>query len=261
MVEQQLEQLNGWDKFPEIAIDGMSGTGKSTFIRSLALKFQELKVNNVNPRITTGSRYNVDPIYGMEYLSTPLCVTATQALWDRCVFSNLIYYYVHHLMYCFKDQLIPDDESKIWPIFNNLASATCLIDTVRFVFGVKKTPTIFIVCSDLDVVSEALVARGLNTGEVNDIWNADFYNYQMAQLMAYKWFAKLLGFPCFDINDFFEEGYNIGEFHVALFSKINRSDVVAHTFCVQPNLDACDRYHAKADKYGPTQMLHEFSNK
>lgn len=217
----QLEILNGWNEFNVIAVDGQNGTTKSSFVRHL--RRTNKKVNDVLPDITCGSNYNFDPLRSIEYLFAQLSIKSHDSAWDRCHFSNLIFYYVHYLMFEFKNAAIPHDASIVWPILNKMAIDTNLVDVVDFCQRIKKVPTIFFVCRDVDWIGQSLMKRGMSTNNLNDIWNSKEYNYQMAQYHAYSWFGKLIGSPVFDISDFLENNYTIGDMHTMIAAKIDKN--------------------------------------
>lgn len=229
---EKLKSLDNWNNFDVIAIDGQNGTTKSTLCR--ALMRISRKINDLMPEITCGSNYNFDPIRSLEYMCMQLSIESHDSVWDRCVYSNLIFYYVHYLIYIFKDQQIPHDISKIWPIFNMLAQNTSLLHTIHFCKQLKDIPIIFFVCSDVDYISKSLCQRAVNTNNVNDLWNSKEFNYQMAQYHAYVWFGKLLDYPVFDLKDFLQEGYNISEIHTMIAAKIDRRP--ENDICILPDL-------------------------
>lgn len=212
---ETLNFLNGWSKYNEICIDGMNGVGKSTLINSLNRKYE--KVNTHFSEVTMGSDYNHDPIKSMTYLTIQLLSNGKNICWDRCAFANLIFYYVHYLMNCFKNNPIPNDEDFIYKILNDYASKTNLLSTLHLCIQKKQIPTLFIVCSDINFVSITLLERGGR----NDIYNAKEYNYQMAQYYAYSYFANLLDAPLIDIKQAYTEGFTINSLQNAIKNKID----------------------------------------
>ncbi|AYP97932.1 guanosine monophosphate kinase [Mauternbach virus] len=218
-IRLQLEQLNGWNDFSEIAIDGQNGTTKSSISKTLNRKY--LKINEIFPRVSCGSDYNHRPLKSIDYMFIQLAIKSENSIWDRCVYSNLIFYYIHHLMYKFANTSIPNDDSIVWPILNNMALDTGLLDTLAYTQSKKSIPTIFLVCSNVDLIGESLRYRGIHTYSVNDIWNSKEYNYQMAQYHVYRWFGKILNYPTFDIVDFFTDGLTVDDIHILISSKIN----------------------------------------
>jgi len=92
----QLEQLNGWNKFSEIAIDGQNGTTKSSISKNLNRKY--LKINEIFPRVSCGSDYNHRPLKSIDYMFIQLMIKSENSIWDRCVYSNLIFYNIQHLI-------------------------------------------------------------------------------------------------------------------------------------------------------------------
>lgn len=232
----KLKSLDGWNNFDTIAIDGQNGTTKSSLCKLLMRTYR--KINDVIPEITCGSNYNFEPLRSMEYLCAQLSIESHDSVWDRCPYSNLIFYFVHQLMYEFRHRTIPKDAKSVWPILNKLALNTNLVNTINFCKTVKNIPTIFFVCLDVDYISNSLCQRAINTHSLNDLWNSKEYNYQMAQYHAYTWFGKLLNYPVFDLNDFFEEKFGINDMHTIIASKIDRPP--QNNTCILP-----DRTHSK----------------
>ncbi|ATZ81564.1 guanosine monophosphate kinase [Drosophila innubila nudivirus] len=257
----QLEQLNGWNKFSEIAIDGQNGTTKSSISKNLNRKY--LKINEIFPRVSCGSDYNHRPLKSIDYMFIQLMIKSENSIWDRCVYSNLIFYYVHHLMYKFSETSIPNDESIIWPILNNMALDTCLLDTLAYTQNKKSIPTIFLVCSNVDLIGESLRSRGINTNSINDIWNSKEYNYQMAQYHVYRWFGKILQYPTFDIVDFFKEGLTVDDMHILIASKINTPAKNENDDNLKfiPNVEKYDAFEDIISMYNNDILIYEHSRK
>ncbi|AQN78626.1 ACH96247.1 GrBNV gp34-like protein [Kallithea virus] len=218
-IQEQLQQLDGWDQFSEIAIDGQNGTTKSSLAKSLNRVY--LKINELFPKISCGSDYNHRPVKSLDYILFHLMVKSSNSIWDRCMYSNLIFYYVHHLMFIFANSSIPNDETIIWPILNNMALDTGLLETLDLAQSIRNVPTLFLVCSNIDLIGESLRNRGIKTNSLNDIWNSKEYNYQMAQYHVYRWFGKIMKYPVFDIVDFFKEGMIVDDIRILIASKID----------------------------------------
>lgn len=209
-LENVLMQLNGWSKYPEISIDGMNGTGKSSLCNRLNRKY--IKINSLAHHVTDGSEYNYDPIKSMEYLMSQFLTKAENVCWDRCPYANLIFYFVHQLMATYKNDMIPDDFSKVWPILNTYALDTQLIAVINYTQSLKSIPILFIVCKDIAYISLALLDRGT----ANDVYNAKEYNYQMAQYHAYVYFGKVLQAPVLDLTNCITKRQNLNYIQMQL---------------------------------------------
>nr|WDA64932.2 thymidylate kinase-like protein [Oryctes rhinoceros nudivirus] len=253
----RLSVLDGWDKFDVIAIDGQNGTTKSTLCHRLMRHNQ--KINNICSEITCGPNYNFMPIRSLEYLFMQLYTESHDTVWDRCPYSNLIFYYVHHLMEHFKNTSIPADFETIWPIFNALAYNTNLSDTIYYTKSIKHIPTLFFVCSDIDYISKSLCLRAINTGSVNDLWNSKEYNYQMAQYHAYVWFGKLLDYPVFDLSDFLKDGYSIDDIHTMIASKIDKRP--ENPSCMLPDREDSQLLNSLLLPLDDDVLVYEYSKK
>lgn len=209
-LDELLSSIAGWSKHKEIAIDGVNGVGKSRLVSNL--NRQQVKINHLLPQVTSGSSYNYDVFKSIEYMMMPLSLDLNYCVWDRCVYSNLIFYFVHYLMSVFQNDEIPMDHDAIISIFNKLATDIDLISILTVTKEFKDIPTLFIVCRDLNVVAISLFQRE----SLNDMWNATQRNYQAAQYHAYVYFAKVLDIPIFDVIDFQEFGMSIGDMQVAI---------------------------------------------
>lgn len=252
-----LKDLEGWSKHPEISIDGMNGTGKSSLCKQLNRKY--IKINSLAPHVTCGSDYNYDPIKSMEYLMLPLLVTAKNVCWDRCPYSNLIFYFVHQLMAIYKDTPIPNDISEVWRIFNTIAADTQLIATINYTKSIKSIPTLFIVCSDIKYISLALQDRG----GLNDIYNAKQYNYQMAQYYAYMYFGKLLQAPVLDLKHSIMDNQTLNDIQIRL-QRVLDVDINANNESTVslPNIDISSKFSEFMSVIGNDDVLiYDYSKK
>lgn len=209
-VDELLISIVGWSRHNEIAIDGVNGLGKSRLVESLNRQY--VKINHLLPQVTSGSGYNYDIFKSIEYIMMPMCLELKNCIWDRCVYSNLIFYFVHYLMSAFRYHDIPMDHDAIIPIFNKLALDIDLISILTITKQFKDIPTLFFVCRDLNIVAISL----FNRGSLNDMWNSTQRNYQAAQYHAYVYFAKVLDIPIFDVVDFNELGMSIGDMQTVI---------------------------------------------
>lgn len=257
-IYEQLKQLDGWNNYTEIAIDGQNGTTKSSLAALLNRKY--IKLNELCPDITCGSDYNHRPLKAFDYITYQLLVKSENTVWDRCIFSNMIFYYVHHLMYRFGDTPIPKDDAIIWPILNTMANDTCLLDTLKFVHTLKRVPTLFLVCSNVDLIGESLRIRGIKSKSWNDVWNSKEYNYQLGQYHVYRWFGKLLGSPVFDLVDFFKEQLSIDDMHLLIASKLNtRKDVESKIDL--PDSKVFNEFNDIINTFNDDVLIYEYSKK
>lgn len=249
-----LSPLDKWDAYPEIAIDGMNGTGKSSLIAIMNRKY--MKINEFIPHVTNGSRYNYDMLKSMQYLTLQPYSDCRNVCWDRCCYSNLIFYFVHQLMYAYRNKTMPIESAEVYMTLNTLAISTNLLQTLTLMENVKRTPTIFLVCRDFKLIGAAL----RNRDTPNDIYNAKELNYQIAQYHAYKYFGEILKFPTFDIVDAFELGLTLGEFHHLLKMKIdtNTTEFTISLPSIRGTIELDEMMDAlNADE----TLLYDYSNK
>lgn len=212
------ENLADWHKDLEIAIDGLSGGGKSTLIHSLNRTYR--KVNDIAIPITQGSDYNHDPLKAMSYLFSQLmCEARGPTCWDRSPYSNLIFYYVHLLMAHYLDRDIDvHDVATNFRILNSFAQDLHLIDTLHITTQRKSLRILFIVNTDLAIAGMNLMQRGT----LNDLYNAKEHNYLAAQCLVFMWFAEILKAPCIDLNACeFSDSFTLTDLHNLLRAKLN----------------------------------------
>lgn len=212
------EHLADWHSELEIAIDGLSGGGKSTLIHSLNRTYQ--KVNNIAIPVTQGSDYNHDPLKAMSYLFSQMVCSANEPIcWDRSAYSNLIFHYVHLLMAYYRDHEIDVcDVASNYRLLNEFAQDLHLIDTLDILTLHKDTRVLFIVNTDLGIAGLNLMQRGT----LNDLYNAKERNYLAAQCLVFMWFAEILKAPCIDLNACqFTDTFTLTHLHDLLRAKLN----------------------------------------
>lgn len=233
-IEEMLAFLEGWNEYPSIAIDGMNGVGKSSLVSNLNRRY--VKVNLIDPDVTSGADYNFEPMKSMQYLMAAINLNVENCVWDRCCYANLIFYFVHHLMYHYKNKLMPRDCNSVYSVLNTMAIDVNLPNIITFIKSIYNIPTLFLVCSNVKMIGNALK----NRKTINDIYNSKEYNYQMAQYHVYCYFGRLLDYPVFDIMDFFRQRYTLGDMQQAISIKI---DIAANTTNAK-----CE----KAEEYTPS---------
>ena len=88
-------------------------------------------------------------------------------VWDRCRYSNLIFYYIHYLMGVYEKEPMPgpDDEKPILYI-NNLALGTGLFKTLPYMEDICADP-IPVSYTHLDVYKRQLLSTTPTTSEIS----------------------------------------------------------------------------------------------
>lgn len=259
-VRTELDKMNGWSESASICIDGMNGTGKSTLARSMNRTY--LKINTYCPDVTNGSSYNYSPLRALDYVMFHVIYDTgdVPVVWDRCRYSNLIFAYVHHLMSVYGERPMPgpdDDEPVLY--INNMALSTGLLATVTYVESLcaDKRPVLFIVNSDLCMVAQALLARG----GANDAYNAKEYNYQMAQLHVYRYFARLLNAPLIDLNEMFDSfDLTLDEIHAEIRARVDIPERLDVDLPQPPQRTDSKALHAFCDRHNDS-MVYQHSTK
>nr|AHW98267.1 GrBNV_gp34-like protein [Nilaparvata lugens endogenous nudivirus] len=179
----------------EIAIDGMNGVGKTALCKMMRNR-KYCKINNCAQDITKGSEYNFNPIRSLEYLTFSALTKPKRAIiWDRTSISNMVFSFVHYIMSVYRDTDIPADPTEVYSKFNDFALNTGFFNTVAYLKSIKNIPTIFLVCSDLKLVTQAMFDRGT----ISDVYNSTHFNYQIAQLHAYTYVGNCIGATIIDI--------------------------------------------------------------
>lgn len=222
LLVQFTRDLNGWSTYPMIAVDGMNGVGKTTLCNAMNRTY--IKVNCIARDVSAGSDYNHDPIKALRYLWTHVNYKQPNPnesyVWDRCIFSNLIFYFVHYLME--RARPLNGDCALMDMYLNELALQCNLMEIIRTIRATAKDticPTIFIVSSDIELVCNNLLHRN----NLNDIFNYNQKDYQWAQYHAYRYFAKILGFPLVDIAKFmYAKSDNIAAYNLSDIQKFLR---------------------------------------
>lgn len=222
LLVQFTRDLNGWSTYPMIAVDGMNGVGKTTLCNAMNRTY--IKVNCIARDVSAGSDYNHDPIKALRYLWTHVNYKQPNPnesyVWDRCIFSNLIFYFVHYLME--RARPLNGDCALMDMYLNELALQCNLMEIIRTIRATAKDticPTIFIVSSDIELVCNNLLHRN----SLNDIFNYNQKDYQWAQYHAYRYFAKILGFPLVDIAKFmYAKSDNIAGYNLSDIQKFLR---------------------------------------
>lgn len=246
---KEFERLKNWNKYDEIAIDGMSGVGKTTLTQSL--NRHTLKVNCCYPWITSGPSYNYSIEKTLAYITTQQYSKNTNVVWDRSCFSNIIFYIVHHIMAIYEDRFIPMNIKKIYPIITQLIHTCGLISVFRWMTLIKKTPTIIFVQSDFSLLAECLKKRS----EPNDLILCNQLNYHKAQYHTYSYIAKLLDFPLFDVNHLNKHGYSINDTHelIKYYVDTDNTEFNLNIIKLSPNL--------LEDMEENTSLLYNYSKK
>lgn len=248
LLAQFTRDLDGWSAYPMIAVDGMNGVGKTTLCNAMNRTY--IKVNCIARDVSAGSDYNHDPIKALRYLWTHVNYKRPNPnesyVWDRCIFSNLIFYFVHYLME--RARPLNGDCALMDMYLNELALQCNLMEIIRTVRATAKDticPTIFIVSSDIELVCNNLLHRN----SLNDIFNYNQKDYQWAQYHAYRYFAKILGFPLVDIAKFmYAKSDNISAYNLSDIQKFLRLCID----CPRKTIQAMDK--SNLAKYG--EILH-----
>lgn len=260
-MERMLLKLNNWHRHSAIAIDGMNGTGKSTLAANLPHRHY-LKINELAPYVTCGSSYNFDPLRSLEYMMMQQCMDTGEerVCWDRCRYSNLIFYYVHHLMFEFQSEELPlptENTVFVYKSLNELALETNLLETLTLMETDKQIPTFFLVCSDPFAIGRTMLKRAMETNRgTNDAYNAKEYNYQLAQYYAYTYFARILNYPCIDIIDAMHAGYTLSDLQAAIRVRIDIVGDYLDTASSLQTPEGMSEAKALADRLG-NSMLRE----
>lgn len=207
--------LSDWNQYPEIAIDGMAGMGKSTIITNMNRGY--LKVNMIVPEITKGPAYNFNCAKSLAYLFTSQLSRGENVCWDRCRYSNLIFYFVHALMARFKDRPIPLLSQEVYEILGILAVTVNLSDIFQYCEIEKPVPTIVLVSSDFRIPIALMTYRG----STSDIFNSTRYNYLAAQYNVYCFFAKMLKYPLIDVADYISRSFSLSELYFVIRQMID----------------------------------------
>lgn len=224
--------LKDWRQYRCIAIDGMNGTGKTTLCHSLERLY--VKINEFSPETTHGSQYNYNPILGFEYLMLPRQIVAKNIpiVWDRCEWSNIIFYLVHALMSFYRHgkNMAETPRETTNGLLNSFAQDLNLLRSITYFEQFYRRDNaamarLFLVCSNLDMIRHCMTDRSVadnNSFNANDLFNASFVNYQVAQLRVYEYMAKILpNTICIDICDYVNDNFSLGDLQYVLKNAID----------------------------------------
>lgn len=201
---EYLKPIQSFNKHRVICVDGMNGTGKSTMTKNVNRAY--CKINIYCPNVTSGSDYNFYIMNALHYINHRIIFedcgyddtkTTAPTIWDRDRYSNLRFYFVHHLMYEYRNRTMSmDSENEIYEKLNTLALGSHLLETLTYFEKIKPSPpTLIMICSDLHLLGQLLLLRG----GVSDTVMSKNLNYQVAQYHVYRYFAKIMRTPIFDI--------------------------------------------------------------
>lgn len=159
-------------------------------------------------------------------------------------------------MHRYRGVELPLDERAVYPVLNEMAVATNLLETVTFLESERRVPTLFLVNRNLIHVALSLMRRG----GLNDLYNAKEYNYQAAQYLVYKYFGKLLNFPVFDLADMIDETFALGDLQQIIRHKI---DVPSANVAVvsTPNLVAAESLAERLSEIDDDLLVYTYSAK
>lgn len=259
---KEFEKLRGWHEYLEIAIDGMSGVGKSSLIASMSRK--GIKINELYPWITRGPSYNYSIEKAMAYFTAPFLGKFANVIWDRTCLSNLIFYMVHYLMGVFREVVIRHDTKFIYPLLTEYIHTTGMINVFKYIKICRNMPTIIFVQSDLNMLRQSLSRRN----ESKDMAVYNETNYHMAQFHVYSYVAKLMDYPLFDLNILHHHGYTIDDIHMLVkhFTDTSSNMVIQHStdasttsHIINP-ANITDEF-AKFEEETPATLMYLFSSK
>lgn len=264
------DSLCQWDELPEVCVDGTNGCGKTTLVNLLASggNRRPVKINNIRPNVTKGSRYNLDVIRGLEYMFTPVSVSGDGLCWDRHCLSNLIFYYVHMLMYVYRDSVVPESSQGPYAVFNCLATNTQLHETLTLLESVSRlnkdtvVPVLYITCGDGSIVSTSLRKRA---SSLSDVYNSKELSYNRAQHHAYTYFAKVTNRPIIDLAPLLKSGYTLDEIQSILKNRLSYKgkvpDFEKSLRFEKTQIEAADKFLTLWDELQNDTLIYETSIK
>lgn len=265
--------INEFCRYRVICVDGINGVGKSTITAQLNRKY--VKINLLYPEIVEKQDYNFYPLNSLEYITTQLLHPNTKQcsneaiVWDRDRYSNLRFYYVHYLMYSFRNEQMNIDrcwEKKCFESMNALAISSGLVNMLCYMETMHPSPpTLIILNSNLQRLGMMLVKRGTK----NDVYNAKEINYQTAQHYVYSYFAKILQQPIVDLSHAFDTfGLNISETHDEIIKRLNYKEYDTTTqhrlSSIEMDIDSCKHQCVSLQNFCKNNIdhyLYRYSNK
>lgn len=228
-----LNSLVGWSNYKYISIDGMNGTGKSTLCSKMVRTYT--KVNKRHPFLTKNNTHNFKPDMSMHYLILnvdfiDLCQDQDEYfVGDRSPISNIAYLIVQHLMCAFQDKDFPlTMDYDVISILNNFTMNTGLLKVISMIRYAMKG-AMFIICSDIEYITQIMAKRGSDTNTLSDLLYCSKFNYQQAQVFAFKYLAGIMNVPILDLKDVFDNNISL---NVMFNSIIKKVDNQSHTILI-----------------------------
>lgn len=227
-----LDLIPNYNDIPEIAIDGVCGTGKTTLLNGS--NRMVVKINNVTPDISQGSSYNIAPHHTLLYALNHLVVNPKCVIWDRSPFSNLAWQLINPLMATFKDVSNFRDLTyeKCYDQMYTLASYVSYKETLETICDIKKIPTLFLINTNYPKMIEILNKRAIERESLNDALYCQNARYCILQSIVYKFTAQILGMPCFDIGPHLDH-YTIADISTNLLRKITYTGPLEPDTCIE----------------------------
>lgn len=178
---------------PQIAIDGPSGTGKSTLAK--CCNRQYAKISECTKNVTSGNKYNFCMARTWDYLRFQPRTRGRGVIWDRCAYSNLIFYVIHQLMAVFKNRAMPTEYGAVAGEIASICRNFKFNVIVQLTRASYNVPIVFVV-GDVARVQQNLRARN----EPKDLCASTDLNYIWAQQHVYRYVGDLIGAVVIDLD-------------------------------------------------------------
>lgn len=175
-------------KSNNIVIDGTCGVGKTSILSTL-----HRPIIKVSQYINDTNR-NYDSIVAINYILTSCMMidTAMGCVFDRSPISNLAWLIIPQVYSNYK--LL--EKMTTFGLINTILENSQLYSALRFI-NKKKYNVIIIIDTDIKYVCDKLKQR---KSSYTDILAAHWPMYVHVQNMVYSTLAKILNYPCIDIN-------------------------------------------------------------
>lgn len=212
-----IDKLPDMNSYPELAVDGTSGVGKTTLLQGSNRTY--LKINNLYADIAHHNFYNVNPLISMDYAISQTLYEPKYAIWDRSPVSNLAWQLIHPLMAIFADRTDYTYED-VFPHLTTLAQSISLLESLEMLQMLKPIPILFIINTNYKQMKKLITNRAKHNKDVKDALYGVNYGYCIMQSYAYKYIADTMRMPLFDIGPHLNK-YSINEISTALLRKVS----------------------------------------
>ena len=233
-IDSLVELLSERQYHSVIAIDGMTGVGKSSLIEKLAETRLPVKLNRKYfPTLqdeTFNLRRNYEPYHSFFYFDFTLRITEEMisqclpVVWDRHCLSNYAWYAINFLLAQYSSSIIPvtytQEISACLQQWFHEVDFPAVVEWIKS--QSKQIEVIYLIDSSVASVANRIVKRN----NPNDIPNISDVNFLTAQLHVYRYIASMTNSILIDFADYIDGAEDIDEHGSITFATLDRIQMV-----------------------------------